>query len=79
MINYWARSGALNEGRVFDFRECNASYYPINGVQTGVSPGETFKYIQPDLNGRPWADIWEREFEKDMAAKPKAADVLSGF
>jgi hypothetical protein len=53
--------------------------FPINGNQTLVNPGETHEYTVPDLNGRPWADIWTKYFEKGMKAPAQANDPLAGF
>ncbi len=49
------------------FIECVQTIFPIDGRNTPVSPGDTIEYTIPDMYGRPWAEIWERNFEQDMS------------
>ncbi|MDR3475267.1 MAG: hypothetical protein P4M09_26750 [Devosia sp.] len=78
IISYLERARGLNEGKPLDWRECMQTLFPTNGYQTPASPGAVIRYTVPDMQGRPWADIWA-QFEKDMPARPKEADVLAGF
>jgi hypothetical protein len=34
------------------------------------------EYEIPDMYGRPWAEIWDKNFEKDME-KPEEEDIFS--
>ncbi len=50
--------------------ECTRSLYPIDGYATQVAPGQVIPFKVPDMLDRPWARIWEENFEKNMD-KPK--------
>ncbi len=65
------------DGAPQDFIECVQTIYPVDGVSTPVAPGETIDFRVPDMYGRPWADIWERNFEQDMT-RPEEEDLF-GF
>jgi hypothetical protein len=56
----------LNEGDPFVIMECIPQSFPIDGVTTPVTPGQTITYRVPDIYGRPWAEIWERYHEQGM-------------
>ncbi len=55
--------------------ECVPTLLPIKGRQTPVAVGQTVQYEMPDIYGRPWAQLWEKYFEKGMQ-KPKAEDTF---
>ena len=46
--------------------ECTRPLYPVNGFATQVAPGQVIEYQVPDMFDRPWAQIWEEYFEKNM-------------
>jgi predicted SnoaL-like aldol condensation-catalyzing enzyme len=75
----WEWSGTL-EGPAYrmDWRVCNQTLFPTNGRQTPESPGKTIQYDIPDWSNRPWAQIWEKYFEKGMK-KPEGTNPLAGF
>jgi len=50
--------------------ECTRALYPIDGYATQVAPGQVIPFKVPDMLDRPWARIWEENFEKNMD-KPK--------
>jgi len=58
------------------FVECVQTIFPIDGYATPVSPGEVIDYEIPDMYGRPWAEIWDKNFEQDME-KPEEEDIFS--
>ena len=58
------------------FVECIQTIFPIEGQATPVSHGEVIEYEIPDMYGRPWAELWEKYFEQDMA-KPEEEDIFS--
>jgi len=60
-------------------RECAQTIFPVNGVQAPIVPGDTIQFTVPDLNGRPWADIWTKYFEKGMKPPANLNDPLAGF
>ena len=57
----------LNQGDPRTFVECLQTIYPINGRMTPVVPGKEISVTAPDWYGRPWAQLWERYFEKGMS------------
>ena len=76
IVHYLDRQGGLNDGDPFQIIECVASIFPIDGQATPVAPGQTFDYTVPDMFGRPWAEIWERHHEEDMA-RPEQPDIFT--
>lgn len=60
------READLGEAEPFEFIECVASIFPIDGKATPLSPQATFEYTVPDTYGRPWARIWEQYHEEGM-------------
>lgn len=60
----------------FVFIECIQTLFPIDGVATPVAPGRAIEYKVPDVNGRPWAQIWEEYFEEGME-RSKDSGILS--
>jgi hypothetical protein len=63
----------LSEGEPFPIFECIPQSFPIDGHATPVVPGQSIEYVAPDIYGRPWAQIWERYFEKGMQRPEEAA------
>ena len=76
IVHYLDRRADLNEGDPFQFIECFATIYPVDGQATPVTPGQTFELTQPDIYDRPWAEIWERYHEQGME-RPQEADIFS--
>jgi hypothetical protein len=77
IVQYWDKTAELNEGEPYVYLECVQTIYPIDGRATPLSPGaEINEYTVPDTYGRPWAQIWERYYERDMQ-KPGEADICS--
>jgi hypothetical protein len=70
------KTNEINKGTPYTFIECVQTIFPKNGVATGVSPGEVLTYEVPDMYGRPWAHIWEKNFEQGME-KPKDEDIFN--
>ncbi len=60
----WATADRLG------WAECVRALYPIDGYATQVAPGQVIPFKVPDMLDRPWARIWEDNFEKNMD-KPK--------
>jgi hypothetical protein len=57
------------------FVECTRPLYPIDGFATQVAPGQVIPYKVPDMLDRPWAKIWEENFEKDMQRPKQELDL----
>jgi hypothetical protein len=65
----WAEADRLG------WAECTRALYPIDGYATQVAPGEVIQYKVPDLLGRPWAQIWEDNFEQNMDRPKQELDL----
>ena len=68
----------FEENDPYTFIECVPSIYPLDGHATPVSPGTVIDYEVPDMLGRPWSQIWEEYWEKDME-RPKANEDIFDF
>jgi len=75
LVRNYVKSSDLNKADPFVFIECVPSLLPIEGKATAVSPGQTVPYEIPDIYGRPWAQNWEKYFEKGME-KPREDDIF---
>ena len=64
------------ESDPYVFIECTQTIFPVDGRATPVSPGQVIDYQVPDMYGRPWAQIWEQNFEQGME-KPEEEDIFS--
>jgi hypothetical protein len=58
------------------YTECIQTIYPLDGTATPVTPGRVLDYEVPDMYGRPWAQIWNKYWEKDME-KPEGSDIFN--
>ncbi len=59
----------------YPFIECVQTIFSVDGHNAPLTPGKSIQYEMPDMYGRPWATIWERNFEKGMK-KPDAEEDL---
>jgi len=75
IIRKLVKSNGFEDGDPFVFVECLQTIFPINGTATPVSPGSVIEYEVPDMYGRPWADIWEKNWEQDME-RPEKDDIF---
>ena len=50
----------------YTFIECTQSIFPVSGRATPKSPGDVIEFEIPDIYGRPWAKVWEENFEQEM-------------
>ena len=76
MVRNLIRVSDVEKGDPYVFIECVPTIYPIDGIATPVSPGTVFEYEVPDINGRPWAEIWEKYHEQGMQ-RPEQEDIFS--
>jgi hypothetical protein len=74
----WDRLTALNEGNPAPWIECLQTLYPVDGRATPVAPNTTIEFNTPDWYGRPWAQIWEENFEEGLE-RPSFEEELFGF
>lgn len=70
------KSSGFEEGDPFTFIECVSTIFPINGVAKPTVAGTVIPYKVPNMYGRPWATIWEENFEKGMKRPEDAARKL---
>jgi len=69
------RAHGFEEGAPYEFIECVQTIFPINGRATPVVAGKVIEYKVPNLFDRPWAKIWEDNFEKDMERPKQELDL----
>ena len=55
--------------------ECTRPLYPVKGFATPVAPGQVIEYRVPDMFNRPWTQIWEEYFEKNMERPKETLDL----
>jgi hypothetical protein len=70
------KTSGFEEGDPQDFIECIPTIFPVKGVPTRGLPGKEISYEVPDIYGRPWAQLMEEYYEKNMQ-RPKKEDVFS--
>lgn len=58
---------------------CVMTLFPIDGLPEPKVPGDMVEFTVPDLNGRPWADLWVKYFEQNMQRPAEQNDALAGF
>jgi hypothetical protein len=66
LVQVHIKTGKLADVDPFIYARCIQTIFPVNGRPLPLSPGATIEYTVPDMFGRPWAQIWERYFEKGM-------------
>ena len=76
IVRNFEKLSELSEDDPYTYIECIQTIFPENGRATPKSPGDVFDYEMPDMYGRPWGQIWERYFERDME-QPQDEDIFS--
>ena len=76
MVRNLRKLSEVEQGEPYQFIECVPTIYPIDGRATPVAPGTVFQYKVPDMFGRPWAVIWQENFEQNME-RPAAEDIFN--
>jgi hypothetical protein len=66
LIQVHIKTAGLEDVDPFVYARCIQTIFPVDGRPKPLTPGVTIEYTVPDMYGRPWAQIWERYFEKDM-------------
>ena len=66
IVHYLDNSRNLNEGDPYEYVQCLRTIYPIDGIGTQLTPGQTIEFTQPDFFNRPWAQYWESLYEDGM-------------
>jgi hypothetical protein len=62
----------------YAFIECVQTIFNVNGHNSPLTPGSKVEYEMPDMYNRPWAKIWEENFEQGMT-KPEVNEDLFNF
>lgn len=68
---FWGFNNPLGKGPAHNAIYCKQTIYAIDGHPQEIPPGTVIQYEVEDWGNRPWARIWEKNFEKGMQ-KPKA-------
>jgi hypothetical protein len=76
-VHYLDKERELNEGDPYVHLECERRIYPVDGIATQVTLGQTIDYTVLDLLDRPWAKLWQQYNEQDMQ-RPAEKDIF-GF
>ena len=77
--NFMKMNNFKDENEVpYAFIECVQTIFNVNGKNQPLTPGAKIEYEMPDMYGRPWAKIWEENFEKGMS-KPEIDEDLFNF
>jgi hypothetical protein len=76
IVRNMEKESGFREGEPYVYVECIQTIYPIDGVATPVSPGQTIEYTVPDMYGRPWAQLWEKYREEGME-RPESEDLFN--
>ena len=63
----------------YPFIECVQTIFNVNGHNQPLAPGAKLEYEMPDMYGRPWAKIWETNFEKGMTKPDDVSEDLFNF
>jgi hypothetical protein len=71
------RVSDFDKGDPHPLIECIQTIFPIKGRATSIAPNTDIEYTVPDMYGRPWAQIWQRYFEKGMSREDE--DDLFNF
>jgi hypothetical protein len=66
LIQVHVKTGELRDVPPFIYARCMQTIFPIDGRPVPRSPGSVIEYTVPDFYGRPWAEIWEKNFEGGM-------------
>ena len=76
IVRNLARQSSLREGDPYAYIECIQTLYTVNGVASPVTPGTVIPFKVPDMFDRPWAQIWEENFEKGMSRPAEKEDIF---
>jgi hypothetical protein len=66
----------FDAGDPYVYTQCLQTIYPIKGVATPVAPPNVIDYEVLDMYNRPWAQIWEKYWEKGMQ-RPEHEDIFT--
>ena len=70
------KQSGFDAGNPQDYVECIPTLFPVKGVPTRGLPGREITFEVPDIYGRPWAQMMEEYYEKNMQ-RPKQEDPFT--
>ena len=76
IVRNLVKQGGFREGAPYMFIECVQGLFPQDGRAAARLPGDVIPFEIPDMYGRPWAQIWEKYFEKGME-RPQSVDLFN--
>jgi hypothetical protein len=76
IVRNFTKSGELTDDAPYVFIECVQTIFPVNGKATPLPPGSRFEYEVLDMFGRPWGQLWEEYYEKNMQ-HPEEEDIFN--
>jgi hypothetical protein len=62
----------------YQWKECQQALWNVDGRLQPIAPGNVIEYRIPDWYDRPWARIWEENFEEGMQ-RPQADEDIFDF
>jgi hypothetical protein len=77
IVRNLTKVGSLREGDPYAYIECIQTLFTVNGVATPVTPGTVIPFKVQDMFDRPWAQIWEENFEKGMSRPAEKEDIFN--
>jgi hypothetical protein len=77
IVRDFVKTSGFEEGSPYVFAECIQTIFPVNGLATPVAPGTVLQFEVPDMYGRPWAQIWEKYWERGMQRPARDEDIFS--
>ena len=75
IVREFNKLGDFDTGDPFVFVECVQTIFPQNGRATPIAPPAVISYDVLDMYNRPWAQLWEKYWEKGMK-RPEETDVF---
>jgi hypothetical protein len=74
-ITYTWRAGPESDER-YQWKECQQTIFNIDGRLQPMRPGATIDYRIPEWYDRPWAQVWEENFEAGMQRPEVEVDIF---
>jgi hypothetical protein len=75
IVREFNKLGDFDKGEPFIFVECVQTIFPQKGRATPIAPPAEITFDVLDMYNRPWAQIWEKYWEKGMK-RPQEADIF---
>jgi hypothetical protein len=76
IVRNLTKVSSLREGDPYAYIECIQTLFTVNGVASPVTPGTVIPFKVQDMFDRPWAQIWEENFEQGMSRPAENEDIF---